>query len=469
MKILKYLLLAIPLSFFGCGDNDDGSTTIPPSTFTVSIENVTMPSAFFQSGVFNTPVGATEPAPLFPGDAYEFSINAGPNVLPGDDGTRLSFITMFVQSNDLFYAPDEEGIALYDAQGNPVGENGPEDVTNQVELWDAGTEVNETTGGPSQKPQQGPEAEDVGIDENGVVTLIENNTDAAGNTLPNNDETIKVTIEYTGNAAFKVRIENVSDMNTIEIPGSGTAPVPLSPGAYVVHTQASPLFEAGAAASGGGVVESTEGVENIAEDGFPEALAADVTAKTGLIVPLSPGAYAVHESGVMPLYMAGSPDFGEGLEAVAEDGIPADLAASLTAKAGVSTAAAFDTPVGASAPGAIGPGASFEFSFEAVPGDRLSLATMFVQSNDWFYAFSEEGLALFDGDQSVNGDVTSSIFLYDAGTEIDEVPGAGLNQVIRQSGSNEGPADNDNTVRLINDSSLPATSSIIKVTITPSI
>ncbi len=466
MRILKYLLLAIPISLIGCGD-DDGGTTVPSSSFTVSIENVTTPSDFFQSGVFNTPVGGSDPAPLFPGDAYEFTVDAGPNVLPGDGGTRISFVTMFVQSNDLFYAPGEEGIALYE-NGMPIGSNGPEDVTAQINLWDAGTEVNETTGGPNQKPQQDPAAEDVGMDENGVVTLIENNTDEAGNTLPADEEVIQVTVEYLGDASFNIRIENVSDMNTIEIPGSGTAAVPLSPGVFVVHTQSSPLFEAGVAASSGGVVESMNGVEDIAEDGFPEALSMDANAKTGLIVPLSPGAFAVHEAGLAPLYMSQAPDFGEGLEAVAEDGIPADLAASLMAKAGVSTAAAFDTPVGSGSPAAIGPGASYEFSFDATPGDRLSLATMFVQSNDWFYAFSQDGLALFNGDQPVSGDVTSSIFLYDAGTEVDEVPGAGLNQVIRQGTADTGPADSNTSVRVVSDNSIPATESIIKVSITPS-
>ena len=70
--------------------------------FTVTIENVVTPKPIFESGVFAVPMGKSEPAPLFPGDAYEFEINAGPHVLPGDGGTRLSFVTMFVQSNDLF-------------------------------------------------------------------------------------------------------------------------------------------------------------------------------------------------------------------------------------------------------------------------------------------------------------------------------------------------------------------------------
>lgn len=39
------------------------------ANFTVTIKNMVIPKPIFQSGVFNTPVGATDAAPLFPGDA----------------------------------------------------------------------------------------------------------------------------------------------------------------------------------------------------------------------------------------------------------------------------------------------------------------------------------------------------------------------------------------------------------------
>ena len=80
------------------------------------------------SGVFNTPVGDEKPGPALPGKAYEFTITAKP-------GEKLAFTTMFGQSNDLFYAPAEGGIALFDSYGRPKAG----DVTSQVALWDAGT------------------------------------------------------------------------------------------------------------------------------------------------------------------------------------------------------------------------------------------------------------------------------------------------------------------------------------------
>lgn len=392
-------------------------------------------------------------------------------MLPNDGGTRLSFVSMFVQSNDLFFAPDEGGIPLYDGSGNPIGASGPVDVTDQVLIWDSGTEVNEITGGPNQKPQQAPMAEDVGVDENGVVTKVTGNMDAIGNFIPDTDEILQVTIEYLGDAKFKVRLLNVSTATTIPTPALGegtTAAVPVSPGVYAVHTMPAPFFVEGNVAANAGLADSAEGVENIAEDGFPQALAADTFAATGLIVPLSPGVWAVHEQGSSPIYQLNSPDFAEGLEGVAEDGTPMELLNSLNAKATVDMAGMFNTPVMADSPGPIEPGASYSFSFTAAEGQNLSLATMFIQSNDWFYAFKPTGLPLFQDGIPVDGDITSQVFLYDAGTEEDGYPGAGLFQVIRQPSLNSGPNDSANIVTLVNPAShdnVQPTASVIMVTI----
>ena len=111
-------------------------------------------------GVFNTPVGAMGAGPIRPGDSYEFTITAAP-------GMKLFMTQMFGQSNDWFYAPGANGIALFDAKGAPVSG----DVTNQFYLWDAGTEKDEEIGiGPNQGPRQkGP---NTGEDEHGVVHRV---------------------------------------------------------------------------------------------------------------------------------------------------------------------------------------------------------------------------------------------------------------------------------------------------------
>src|SRR6266404_3645150 len=109
-------------------------------------------------GVFNTPIGMMGPGPIRPGDSVEFGFTANPAM-------KLSLTLMNGQSNDEFYAPDENGIALFDAKGAPFSG----DITAKLILWDAGTEVNEELGiGPNQGPRQkGP---NTGPDEHGVVT-----------------------------------------------------------------------------------------------------------------------------------------------------------------------------------------------------------------------------------------------------------------------------------------------------------
>ena len=70
---------------------------------------------------------------------------------------------MMGQSNDWFYAPAESGIDLFE---NGRGISG--DITSQMVLWDAGTEVDQEPGIDSdQGPRQ--KAPNTGAAENGVV------------------------------------------------------------------------------------------------------------------------------------------------------------------------------------------------------------------------------------------------------------------------------------------------------------
>lgn len=128
------------------------------------------------AGAFDTPVGDAQPGPALPGKAYQFTVMAKP-------GDRLSFTTMFGQSNDLFYAPADEGIALFE-KGRPVSG----DVTAKVLLWDAGTEVNEEPGfGANQAPRQsGP---NTGPSEKKAVALVKD-----GFSYPRVSDVIRVTI-----------------------------------------------------------------------------------------------------------------------------------------------------------------------------------------------------------------------------------------------------------------------------------
>ena len=129
-----------------------------------------------------TKVGVAGPATttIGPVEAYEFTFKADYGVrrkdAPNDDGfdpddydlTRLTFAAMYVPSSDLFYAPSEMGIELFD-KDYAVPLKG--DITDKVMLWDAGTEANDT-----------------GEDEDGVVHTV-NEAD-----YPPIESIIKVTI-----------------------------------------------------------------------------------------------------------------------------------------------------------------------------------------------------------------------------------------------------------------------------------
>jgi len=421
-----FVFLLLVFAFTACDDEDDTPTPQPTemATFTVTIENVMEPKTYLASGTT---------AFLMPGESQEISFHAG-------RGHYLSLATMFVQSNDLFYAFDEMGLRLYDDGNAATG-----DVTRFIDLWDAGTEVNEMPGsGPNQAPRQsGP---DTGDEENGTVELIDDVND--GFSYPADEAVIRLTLAHDGGTEFTLTIENVS--------GNASLSTPLAPGVWAVHGEGGQLFTSGEA--------SSEGLQDIAEDGdisiTYEALADD----TGYVSPLAPGAWAIHKADIMPLFEENTSDRGEGLEELAEDGDPSVLMGTLADNSEVSESGVFNTPVGASGPGPLLPGNSYTFTFEAEEGDYLSFATMLVHTNDLFYGPDENGLDLFENGTAIEGDLTGSIQLWDAGTEVNEYPGAGNNQPAR-GGGNSGAAENG-TVREVDDAfTYPAVADAIRVTI----
>lgn len=127
--------------------------------------------------VFNTPAGASARGPITPGTAYETTISA----VPGD---RLSLTLMMGQSNDWFYAPAESGIELF-KNGKAISG----DISSQMMLWDAGTEVDQEAGiGSDQGPRQkGP---NTGKAENGVVRRVQD-----GKTYSNAAAVLRVVIK----------------------------------------------------------------------------------------------------------------------------------------------------------------------------------------------------------------------------------------------------------------------------------
>jgi len=382
----------------------------PSANFTVTIENVFEHKDYFANGTTGL---------ILPGEYEEITFNAGV-------GHYLSFATMFVQSNDLFFAPSAYGVALYDDMGNAV----TGDITEKIYLWDAGTEMNEEPGtGANQAPRQaGP---NTGMNENGTVELIADVND--GYTYQPVNLTIKVMLSHDGGTQFTLKLMNISD--TCDLP------TPFAPGSWVINNaEQKPLFAKGEAAS--------EGLERIAEDGDVSVLDPILTEKSGLVSPFAPGAYGINDP-VFTTGMAASDAF----EALAEDGNPS----------GYSNV--FNTPDGASDPAPIFPMDSYSFEFTAEAGDVLSFATMLVQSNDW--VIGAHDIELFENGSAISGDITAWAKIIDSGTEVDEYPGAGANQPVRQSGANTG-MDENGMVEMEMDlpAIVPEVSNMVKITIT---
>ena len=408
-------LVAASVFVSACGDdgNDMDGSSVEPHRFTISIENVAPQRPFTSAGVFDTPRGDSEPGPATPGKSYEFTIHAGRT-------QKLSFVTMLAATNDLFYGPDGDGIALYDEDGEPISG----DVTDQIYLWDAGTEVNEEprVGPNTVSKQAGP---DTGPDEDGDVLAIEDVEEGESFDYAPVSDVIEVSIEHVAGTEFLVTLTNVSADDALKT-SEGDFPAPFSPGVWVVHRAPDPLFSVG-------MPDRKQGIEHIAEDGDPTELAEFVTENTGVTFPASPGVWLVHAEGSRPLYTEGKADDGDGLEHIAEDGNPTMLGANVESLDGVVRSDVFNMPVGSDDPGPIVPGSRYEFSFEAVPGKRLSFVSMLAATNDAFFGTADSGIALFDDDgMPRDGDVTNQVYLWDAGTEANEEPLVGPNTVTNQ-------------------------------------
>jgi len=315
---------------------------------------------------------------------------------------------MFVQSNDWFYALD--GLDLFGANGDPI--NG--DVTGQITLYDAGTEADTPPGsGPDQKPAQSPTAVDVGPFENQAIRPARARHPQFA--IPANKEVIQVEVEPIGAVSattFDVTVANVSQAKTLRgTPRAGGA-VPLSPGVLALHRGDNPVFTPGEPAD--------PGTELIAEDGFT----------TG------------------PLGTKGE---------------------TLASEGELVRASVFSQP-GGKLP-ALEPGESTTFSITATASERLSLETMFVQSNDWFYGL--DGLDLFNASgEPISGDVTDRITLYDAGTEADTAPGTGPDQKPAQDpmAIDQGPVE-DVPIQAARQRhsafDIPANNQVLRVTVSP--
>ena len=416
MKILYAALSVFALtSMASCDDDDDdnyvGSTKI-------TIENVTEVKDFVQSGMFSM-TGTAQPV-ILPGESVSITFYAG-------KGQALMFSTMYGYSNDVFFAPENPGINLFDANGNAV----TGDVSSQVKLWDNGTRINQAPGSNVTHP---------GTAENGNVTMI-NGIDPQGNTYLQASELMKLTLDYVAaSSQFTLTIENIS--------GGKANETPFSPGVWVVSNK-----------SGNGLVnetpffkkdeKSTEALTALAESGNNQLLGTWASDKTGIITGLSPTVVVVYSGETNPLFQLGEKDKGIGLKELAQKGDGTKLKESLQKMSNVMRVYV----VGSSA---AAPGQKMEQVIETFDGYNLAYATMFGYSNDWFYA-NKETIS-----SKERGDITGKTALYDSGTGVNQYPGAGNSQALF---GGTPAAESNNITQVGNTYPVPEAAKIIKVTL----
>ena len=181
--------------------------------------------------------------------------------------------------------------------------------------------------------------------------------------------------------------------------------------------------------------EFTITVSNIATPETPFAISPS---------PLGQSVWVVHRK-KNPFFTENQPVPPNGLEVLAEDGHAYKIAAGVQGLPGVTSIGTFPEKQEP-----IEPGESVRFTIIAKPGDKLSLAMMLVQSNDKFYAPDGKGIALFKRKKPLTGDVSDQFILWDAGSEIDQTPGKGKDQPLRQKKPHQGE-DQNGIVRRIND------------------
>ncbi|MEP6928355.1 MAG: spondin domain-containing protein [Flavobacterium sp.] len=430
-KLSWLIVAAMPFLLLSCNNDDDNKTADVETHSTITIENVLDSKPLVESGTFKN--NGVSPV-VMPGESVSIQFSAA-------KGQALSFATMYGWSNDLFFAPENPGIKLYQDNGTPI----EGDVSSQIKLWDNGTRVNQAPGSGVNHP---------GTAETATQNISEvAGLDAQGNSYAAAASLMKTTLHYEGNSRFTLIIENTS--------GATSNATPFSPGVWALSyiaggtlLDSNILYEKGK--------QTANGLTNIAEMGDNSVLGTYISGKTGIFTPLSPVLVVVYNGIDNPVFKTGENDRGKGLKELAQKGDASVLAAYLKTLQGVkyvyvlavATSKVLLPKVGAQTGGRV----SQELNIKS--GDRIAIATMYGFSNDWFFASKDNGV-----DAMQKGDISASVGLFDNGTAINQFPGAGITQ-FNLAGT---PLTEINIINAVPNpngfTTLPTISNIVKVTL----
>ncbi|MCT2560354.1 spondin domain-containing protein [Chryseobacterium herbae] len=425
MQFVKFKLpfgllsLMSVLAFSSCSSDDDGEMAVNDSAV-ITVENVIESKSLSQFGTFQN--AGSSPV-LNPGESTSFSFYAG-------KGQAISFAAMYGKSYDLFFAPANPGIKLYQDNGDPVTGN----VSSQIRLWDNGTRVNQAAAAPFTPP---------GTAESPQLNVSEIALGVPASQL------LKAELTHDGGTKFTLKLTNTSGGTANETPiSAGVWAVSHSSGTTIVKED--PIFSPGKL--------SANGLTDLAETGKVTPLTQYLTGITGPASAFSPVVVVVYSGNENPIFKTGENDRGQGLKELSQQGNADVLANFLKTKPGVKEVFVLKDPttniLQPRINGSNGGKASQTIS--ARKGDRIALAMMYAQSNDWFIAATNNGV-----DGSTRGDISSIMGLFDNGTLMSSYPGAHI-------GSQPAQTESQPVQQLANPNqfnTLPSLPQMIKVTI----
>lgn len=188
------------------------------------------------------------------------------------------------------------------------------------------------------------------------------------------------------------------------------------------------------------------------------------TLNNGVAIAFSPVVWVAHDAGPT-IYEAGAPA-SAGLKAFAEDGNAQPLLEDLEASDNASLVGLVQTTEAKL--GLLVPGQTYRFLIAAKDEEKFSLVSAFLQGNDLVIASKQDGIDLFDAAGNArSGDFTGDLVFLDAGTEVNETPGAGPNQVIRQTAPGAGTRENGVVGPVADGFAYPSIPAMVRLTITP--
>lgn len=422
MKFMKFKLplgllsMVSILAFFSCSKDDDAESAVNESAV-ITVENVIEGKSMTQFGTFQN-AGSS---PLInPGESASFTFYAG-------KGQAVSFAARYENSHDLFFATANPGIKLYQDNGTPVTGN----VSSQIRLWDNGTRANDSA-----------------LPHPGTLESPLKNVSEIALTIPAS-QLLKAELTHEGGTKFTLKLTNTS--------GGTVNETPISAGIWAVsHISGTTLLKEDPIFSPGKL--SANGLTELAETGKTTALSQYLTGITGPNSSFSPVLVVVYSGNDNPIFKTGENDRGQGLKELSQQGNADVLAAFLKTKSGVKEVYVLKDPATNNLlPKTNGNnGGKVSQKLTARKGDRIALATMYTQSNDWFIAAVNNGV-----DGSTRGDISSIMGLFDSGTLESSFPGAHI-------GSQPAQTENQPVKQLANPNqfnTLPSLPQMIKVTL----